>query len=85
MKKLKINFPGDERKPEIGLTYMSFNYGSATKEEVKKIFRDRYNQDPEYLFLGPPRGTLIYAGPVPTKPASSSGPDQTDLIQPNLL
>jgi len=79
MKKINNRAPGNESRPLPGLTYMTFNSSSITKEDARKRFKERYNQDPEIIFLGPPKGTLIYAGPVNDNRADLV------LIQPALL
>lgn len=65
-KKNKWIPPGEEARPDPNHTYRAYNSKHTTKKEAAAAFKRRYQVDPEEVFYGPPRGTLIFVGPVPT-------------------
>ena len=65
MAKDKFILPGVEDQPGPGTTYRVYSSKYMTKEDVKKYYKRRYGIDPAVVFFGPPKGSMIYAGPVP--------------------
>ena len=67
-KRIKIKYPQVEKKPEIGLLYLTKAAREAeaiiSKETMTAAFISRFDQVPEEVFFGPPNGTVIYAGPI---------------------
>jgi len=57
--------PGVEAKGELNVTYRAYSSVYITKEEAAVKFERRYGIKPEEVFYAPPKGILIYVGPVP--------------------
>lgn len=67
-KKNKIELPPIDGKMQPGYIYMAINSVAGetvrTKEEVRKIYKQRFGENPSAVFFGKPKGSLIYAGPI---------------------
>jgi len=46
-------------------TYLALNTKAVTKIEAAIIFKDRFGVEPETVFIGKPKGSITYAGPIP--------------------
>jgi hypothetical protein len=65
----KIKLPPIDGSPEPGRYYYTINtinpdQSLATKQEVRELYIKRFGEDPDAVFYGRPKGSLIYAGPV---------------------
>lgn len=48
-----------------GHTYRAYYSKHTTKREASDIFKRLYGEYPRELFYGPPKGFILFAGPIP--------------------
>ena len=61
---VKFTYPAMTGTPKPGKYYRIYSARYTTPEQVKIDFFRRYGEYPDVIFIGPPRGIHIYAGPV---------------------